>query len=647
MHEPGYDDEDGYELWLRYGHLDTDAIGGWTVLGDHASAEVCRAELRRAGLDEGPGGFVVGTRAELAAAGIAAPGDDLGDEGHAISGTADGLTVTADSPAALVCGTFHLLRLLQTHAELPARGTTIAEQPAYARRVLAHWDNLDGSIERGYSGTSLWRWDELPGELDPRYTDYARACASIGLNGTCLNNVNSDARILSADYLAKAAALADVFRPYGLRVWLAPAWSSPMQLDGLATADPGDPAVQAWWAAKADEIYALIPDFAGFQVKADSEGQPGPHTYGADHATGANALARALAPHGGTVLWRAFVYDTSVDADRAKCAYEEFTPLDGRFEPNVLLQVKNGPIDFQPREPFHPLFGAMARTPMALELQVTQEYLGHSTHLVHLGGMWEEILGADTYAHGAGSPVATMVGAIVGVANTGSDRNWCGHHLAQANWYTFGRLATDPHLSAEQLADEWIRMTWPASDGVGESIAGMMATSWPACVDYTTPLGLHHLSSEGVHYGPQPDLSSAAREDWNNTYFHRADSRGLGFDRSSTGSGATAQYHSPLRERFDRLATCPEELLLWFHHVAWDHRLSSGRTLIDELALRYARGVDAVAGMLVTWRALAARIDDARHAHVLARLEQQLTDAAEWRDVCTAYFRSFATGDTA
>jgi alpha-glucuronidase len=400
-----------------------------------------------------------------------------------------------------------------------------------------------------------------------------------------------------------------------------------------------------------DEIYRLIPDFGGFQVKADSEGQPGPRDYGANHDDGANMLAEALEPHGGTLLWRAFVYDMTIDADRAKCAYKEFVPLDGKFRPNVLVQVKNGPIDFQPREPFHPLFGAMEQTPLALELQITQEYLGQSIDLVYLAPMWKEIFDSDTYAKGPGSTVARVVdgsvyghstSTIVGVANTGSERNWCGHHFAQANWYAFGRLAWDHKLSEETIADEWARATWSNTQLVLDSLKTMMLGSWQAAIDYMTPLGLHHMMQEGHHYGPDPAFNAAERKDWNNVYYHRADTAGVGFDRSSTGSNAVSQYHSPLREQFDNLDTCPETSLLWFHHVPWEHRLRSGRTLWEELQQRYNEGVVFVEKMHSTWQSLQTEIDPQRHEHVSERLTQQLENARLWREVCVNYFGQFA-----
>lgn len=670
--------EDGYELWLRYRKVDDAerliqyraALGSVVVLGEGATAEIIRSELAQALpalLDtaapismQTPDGnvLVVGTADALVALGVTLPQaqrDAVGEEGFLIrthpAGTHTWTVVTANAETAVLTGVFHFLRLLQTHQDIGA--LDIASRPRIRQRIHTHWDNLDGSIERGYAGKSLWQWNDLPDVIDPRYHDYARACASIGLNGVCLNNVNAKAKSLTTDYLHKTAVLADLFRPYGIRVYLSAFFSAPMQLGGLKTSDPRDPTVAAWWRDKADEIYRLIPDFGGFQVKANSEGQPGPQNYGANHDDGANMLAEALAPHGGTVLWRAFVYDVTVDPDRAKCAYKEFVPLDGRFRPNVFVQAKNGPIDFQPREPFHPLFGALEKTPLALEFQVTQEYLGQSIHLVYLGGMWKEILDADTYAKGLGSTVARVTdgsvfghdaSCIIAVANTGSDRNWCGHHFSQANWYAYGRLAWDYALSEADIADEWIRATWSNDSQVVEPLKAMMLGSWPACIDYMTPLGLHHIMQEGHHYGPDPGFDSAPRPDWNCVYYHRADAEGLGFDRSSTGSQATAQYHSPLREQFDSLETCPEKYLLWFHHVPWDHQMQSERTLWEELQHRYDEGVAFVEAMVRTWQDVQPHIDPQRHAHVSERLTRQLENARLWREVCVDYFGQFAEG---
>jgi alpha-glucuronidase len=680
--------EDGYDLWLRYRQVDDPArlaqyravIHSVAVPGADATSDLIRSELTRAlpallgretpiARRAAEGAVLMGTAAELADSGVAPPSagnyHELGDEGFLIRRTTPGdkLVISGNTGPAVLAGAFHFLRLLQTHEDIGVLDLT--SRPRIRRRILAHWDNLDGSIERGYAGRSLWRWDELPAKTHPRYQDYARACASIGINGVCLNNVNANARSLTGEYLEKTAALADIFRPYGIRVYLAPDFAAPIRLGGLSTSDPRDPHVAAWWKRKTDEIYSLIPDFGGFQVKANSEGRSGPQDYGATHADGANMLADALAPHGrrslqggrrsshedGLVFWRAFVYDVTVDADRAKCAYKEFMPLDGAFRSNVFVQVKNGPIDFQPREPFHPLFGAMRQTPLALEVQITQEYLGQSTHLVYLGGMWQEILESDTYSHGPGSTVARAVdgslydraaSCILGVANTGSDRNWCGHHFAPANWYAFGRLAWDHGLSADAVADEWVRMTWSNDPSVVAEIKALMRGSWDACINYMTPLGLHHLMQEGHHYGPDPGFNHAPRPDWNNVYFHRADAEGVGFDRSSAGSDAVSQYHSPLREQLDDLGTCPEELLLWFHHVPWNHRLQSGKTLWQELQARYDAGVARAEQMRDAWQGLRSGVDPQRHEHVSRRLEQQIANARLWRQVCVDYFGQFA-----
>jgi len=580
---------------------------------------------------------------------------EMGDEGFLIRQHNEGsnILITSNSNTAVITGVFHFLRLLQTHQDI--QNIDIVNSPQIRRRLLCHWDNIDGTIERGYAGWSLWKWDELPGTIDPRYRDYARACASVGLNGTILNNVNSQAEILSTEYLVKIAALADVFRPYGIKIYLSPPFNAPVQLGGLKTGDPRDPDVIRWWKEKTDEIYSLIPDFGGFQVKAGSEGQPGPQDFGVNHHDGATMLAEAMRDHNGIVLWRAFVYDTSIDKDRAKCAYKEFAPLDGRFGSGVFVQVKNGPVDFQPREPFHPLFGAMPKTPLALELQITQEYLGQAVHLVYLASMWKEVLDVDTFARGAGSTVAGVVegslygntdSAIVGVSNTGSDRNWCGHHFAQANWYAFGRLAWDHRLSSEAIGEEWIRMTWSNDPAIVESIKTMMLGSWEACVDYMTPLGLHHIMREGHHYGPDPAFNSAAREDWNSVYYHRTNKEGLGFDRSSTGSNAVEQYFSPLREEYNNVGTCPEKYLLWFHHVSWDYHLRSGRTLFEELQDHYDSGMEYVTEMRKIWERLRDKIDSQRFEHVRNKLKEQEQNARLWRDVCVEYFRQFTEPDS-
>jgi alpha-glucuronidase len=413
-----------------------------------------------------------------------------------------------------------------------------------------------------------------------------------------------------------------------------------MEIGGLKTADPLDPKVRAWWRAKAEEIYRQVPDFGGFLVKANSEGQPGPQDYKRSHADGANMLADALAPHGGIVMWRAFVYSASAEQDRAKQAYEEFKPLDGKFRPNVVVQVKNGPIDFQPREPFHPLFGAMPNTPLAMEVQITKEYLGFATHLAWLGTMWEEALGADTFARGPGTTVAATLAAMAGVANVGTDRNWSGSQFDQGNWYAFGRLAWNPDARAPAVAEEWTRMTWGNDPRLVRPIVSMMMASRQAVVDYMTPLGLHHLMATGHHYGPGPWVSNLGRPDWNPTYYHRADAAGIGFDRTVRGSNAVSQYAPEVARRFGSLSEVPDDYLLWFHRVPWDHRLRSGRTLWDELVARYTKGVEQVRSMRQTWASLAPRIDAERHTEVAAFLAIQEREAQWWRDAAIAYFQS-------
>lgn len=667
--------EDGYRLWLRYDPLPkamSDAyrarVTAINVSGKSATLDAIRTELIDgcAGLFGSPvpiadaidrdGAVIVGTpqssplvarlkwERELA---------ELGPEGFRIRSVKLGghtVTVIASSgePGALY-GAFHFLRLMQTRQ--PLNHLDVSQKPRLQRRILDHWDNLDGSIERGYGGQSLWNWKALPETIDPRLRDYARANASVGINGSVLNNVNANAQFLTAEYLRKVAAIADVFRAYGVRVYLSARFSAPIELGGLKTADPLDPDVLAWWKKKADEIYTLIPDFGGFVVKANSEGQPGPRTYNRNHVDGANMLATALAPHQGIVMWRAFVYDMKPDYDRAGAAYDNLQPFDGRFAPNVLLQVKNGPIDFQPREPFHPLFGGMPKTQLMPEFQLTQEYLGFSNHLVFLAAMWREVLDSDTYAKGAGSTVTKVADGslyhqrltgLAGVANTGSDRNWTGHIMTQSNWYGFGRLAWNPDLASQQIADEWIRMTLTNDAKAVAIITRIMLESHEALVDYMTPLGLHHIMWGGHHYGPAPWWDTEKRDDWNPVYYHRADARGLGFDRTPTGSNSVSQYHRAVRDQFASLSTCPEKYLLWFHHVPWDYPMRSGRTMWDELALHYQRGVDWMRATRKAWDALAGVIDSERHRAVAKKLAIQERDAIYWRDACLLYFQTFS-----
>lgn len=649
--------EDGYDLWLRYRPVDgAAAVGEVTVLGDSPTLRAARAELER-GLAGLRGGAPASTRAALLAGTAASPQiaalklplQRVGPEGYVIrSLQVDGRPTTviaANSDVGVLYGAFHVLRLVQTRQ--PVGKLDIAAKPAVKLRVLNHWDNLDRSVERGYAGQSIWDWWKLPDYKDPRYVDYARANASLGINGSVLNNVNAKADSLTQPYLEKAAAVAEVLRPYGIKVYLSARFSAPKEIGGLPTADPLDPAVRAWWKTKADEIYRTIPDFGGFLVKANSEGQPGPQDYGRSHADGANMLAEALAPHGGVVMWRAFVYSHEQPEDRIKQAWSEFTPLDGKFAQNVIVQVKNGPLDFQPREPFHPLFGSMPKTPLMMEFQITKEYLGFATHLVYQGPLWEEVLQADTWRGGKGSTVAKVIAAgapgegltgMAGVANIGADRNWSGSHFDQANWYAFGRLAWDPNLSAAAIADEWIRMTFSNDPALVKPVGDMMAASRETMVDYMTPLGLHHIMGRSHHYGPGPWVTGGERADWTSVYYHRASPEGIGFDRMATGSNAVAQY----APQAGKALSGDERFLLWFHRVPWDHRVASGRTLWDELVVRYSRGVDDVKATRRTWAAMAPHVDAERHAEVAAYLAVQEREAQWWRDACIAYFQTFS-----
>jgi alpha-glucuronidase len=506
-------------------------------------------------------------------------------------------------------------------------------------------------VERGYAGLSIWNWHNLPLDTDDRFIDYARLSASIGINGTVLNNVNANAIFLTRPWLEKVKAIAQVLRPYGLKVYLSARFSSPIELGGLKTADPLDPLVKQWWEEKVNEIYSLVPDFGGFLVKANSEGQPGPQNYGRSHADGANMLADALAPHKGVVIWRAFVYSNEVKDDRHKQAFNEFVPLDGKFRPNVLLQVKNGPIDFMPREPFHPLFGAMPHTPMMMEFQLTQEYLGQGTHLVYLAPLFKECLSSDTYSKGAGSTVAKVIdgsleghsiSGMAGVSNIGNEINWTGHPFAQANWYALGRLSWDHELSSEQIAGEWIRMSFTNDDSFVKAVQRLMLSSREILVEYMNPLGLHHIMATGHHYGPAPWVSNLQRPEWNPVYYHRADSSGIGFDRTSTGSNALAQYQEAAAAKWKDLANCDERYLLWFHHVSWDHRLRSGRTLWEELCHEYSSGVDSVRWMKRVWSEQQHKVDKQRHHKVSMLLEIQEKEAMWWRNACLLYFQQFA-----
>jgi alpha-glucuronidase len=665
--------EDGYKLWLRYAPLGATAASYRQTIRQivvEGALEGTRAIIR----DELTNGIgsMLGAAVPFAQGGVAegavvagtpasspairglnwtADLDAAGAEGYVIRSARIAnrpvIAIASNTDLGALYGTFHFLRLLQTGQSITP--LNVAEKPRVQIRMINHWDNLNGSIERGYAGGSLWQWNELPGTVSPRYADYARANASIGLNGAAINNVNAsgqNAPLLRTEYLQKVATIATAFRPYGVRMYLSANFAAPEQVGGLKTADPLAPEVIAWWKAKVDEIYALIPDFGGFLVKANSEGQPGPKTYNRTHAEGANLLADAVAPHKGNIIWRAFIYDEDVDPDRAKRAYIEFMKLEGQFRPNVLVQIKNGAIDFMPREPFHPLFGALVRTPAMAEIQATQEYLGQAKHLVYLGTMWEEFLQSDTHAKGPGSTVAKVlegqvhpyrVTGIASVANPGLDRNWTGHHFSQSNWYASGRLAWNPELPARQIAEEWTRMTFSNDPKTVQTITELMMGSRETFVNYTMPLGLHHLIG-GNHYAPMPQNARAQRADWTATYYHQATAEAIGFDRTMKGNGATGQYFPPVRDLFDNVQTCPEIYLLWFHRLPWTYKMKSGKTLWAEMCGKYYLGVRQAEAMQKTWQSLAGQVDPQRHKEVADRLQIQVTDATAWRDQILGYF---------
>ncbi len=656
--------DDGYRLWLKYDRVADAAVRQQYLRSAQFIASSSTTPTLRAAsgeLQRGLSGLLGQAVPVVATAGsrtggvvlrvdaqASASGQPLKAEGYRIFSEKNNLVVTGRTERAVLYGAFALLRQVQTRQ--PLVGLSICSNPRIGYRMLNHWDNQNGTIERGYAGSSIWQWYQLPEGLDARYTDYARANASIGINGVVVNNVNASARYLTAEYIGKVAALAGVLRPYGQRVYLSVFWAAPKVIGGLNSADPLDPQVKQWWAAKSEELYKAIPDFGGFLVKANSEGEPGPQDYNRTHADGANMLAQSLGSHDGIVMWRAFVYKAGT-ADRFKQAYEEFQPLDGKFDPKVLVQVKNGPIDFMAREPFHPLFGAMPKTPLVLEVQLTQEYLGFATHLVYLGPLIKEVLEADTYAKGPGSTVAKVVdgtvdnhalSGIAGVANIGSDRNWTGNPMGQANWYAFGRLAWDHTLSPTAIAREWTRMTLTTEPAAVQTITNVLNKSRNIYVRYTVPLGLHHIMGESIHYGPQPWLAKAGRPDWTAVYYHKADSLGLGFDRTAMGSNALTLYKPEVQQQWGNAQTCPLDYLLWFHHVGWNQRLSTGRTLWNELATRYYTGADSVLWLQKQWAQVQPQIDPALHADVAARLQTQRKEALWWRDACVLYFQSFA-----
>lgn len=665
--------EDGYKLWMRYEPI-TDVqqkkclntlMETIVIEGTSPTLGIIRDEIRRAAqgmLGKVPnftnnstanGSLIIGmpttgTSGIFNTIAVKNKLNSLGLEGYFIDyityKNKKYLVIGANTPFGALYGTFHLLRLLQS-TKYKTWGPVV-ESPKIKQRMLNHWDNLDRTVERGYAGFSIWDWHKLPNYIDPRYIDYARANASIGINGTVLTNVNANAVVLTPEYLKKVAALANVFRPYGIKVYLTARFSAPMDIGGLSTADPLVPEVRKWWKNKIDEIYTHVPDFGGFLIKANSEGQPGPQNYGRSHADGANMFAEALAPHKGIVLWRAFVYSHEIDEDRAKQANSEFVPLDGMFLPNVVLQVKNGPIDFQPREPFHPLFGAMPKTTLAVEFQITQEYLGQDTHLAYLAPMFKETLDTDTFSPKEGATVAKIVAGslqsvIAGVANIGTDRNWTGHPFGQVNWYAFGRLAWDHQLTSESIAEEWIGLTFGHDSSISKTLTDLMMVSRETVVNYMTPLGLHHIMGRNHHYGPGPWVNSG-RPDWTSTYYHKADSLGIGFDRTASGSNALSLYSKEIEEPYSDPKTCPEPYLLWFHHLPWDYQMSSGNTLWKELCLKYDEGVRSSTRMKEAWKKTKNKIDGERYEHVLALLQIQESEAKWWRNACLLYFQQFS-----
>ena len=567
-------------------------------------------------------------------------------------------TITASNPIGLLYGAYELIRLQNTDAYNTGSGNQQnfskaideTEKPQVGLRILNHWDNLDGSIERGYAGKSIFKWEEIKlgkngkggsisKSLHDRLITYARANASLGINGSVLNNVNASPKMMTAEYINKVKVIANILRPYGIRVYLSINFASPMALGYTKTADPLDKKVQQWWKKKAKEIYAAIPDFGGFLVKANSEGQPGPGDYHRTHADGANMLADAVKPYGGIIMWRSFVYGANHKGeDRVKQAVSEFKGMDGKFRDNVILQSKNGPLDFQPREPYAPIFDNIKQTPQIAELQITQEYLGQSKHLTYLAPMWKEFFGFVNPDR--------LVG-ISGVANIGDDANWCGHPFSQANWYAFGRLAWNPSLTAEEIAHEWLVQTYENQDErFTKPVEMMMMTSREACVNYMMPLGLHHIFKFDHHYGPEPDGFIASYPlEWCPVYYHKADVQGVGFDRSSKGTDAVGQYPEPYRSQYDNIETCPEEYLLWFHHVAWDYKMKSGSTLWQELCMKYNMGVAMVEVYRDYWHTSAKQYmkgHEQEWQHTDSLLNVQLENAKEWRNTCLKYFQTFS-----
>lgn len=653
--------DDGYRLWLKYDLIKDAGKREAYARSAQFIAVSGNSPVLKAASDElknGLQGLLGKSVPVLANAGNRTGGiilavtntglPTLNAEGYQIKSQLNNIVISGKTESAVLYGAFALLRQLQTLQ--PVANLSLTSSPKVRYRMLNHWDNPNATIERGYAGESLWKWYELPERLDPRYRDYARANASLGINATVVNNVNASSRFLTTEYLHKVAALAGVFRQYGIRVYLSIYFPAPKTIGGLKTADPLDPEVRKWWADKTKEIYSLIPDFGGFLVKANSEGEPGPQDYGRNHADGANMLAEALKPYDGIVLWRAFVYKADPKADRFKAALEEFGDLDGKFDKKVIVQVKNGPIDFQPREPFSPLFGKMPKTPLAVEFQITQEYLGFATHMVYEAPLFKECLESDTYAKGKGTTVAKVVDgsafgyeltAMAGVANTGSDRNWTGHPMAQANWYAFGRLAWDHTLSSETIANEWVSMTLTTEPKAVKPITDMMLKSRDIYVNYNTPMGLSRPWT-GVHFAPEPWQNRSPRPDWTAVYYHRADSVGIGFDRTAKGSDALSQYAPAVQPQWNNPETCPLPYLLWFHHVAWMKKLSTGRSLWDELCTHFYTGADSVIWMQKQWNQVKNEIDPETYTNVAARLQTQHKEAIWWRDAWVLYLQEYA-----
>lgn len=641
---------DGSQLWLGKQYANSEEV--ISQLPDDATAKIAKQELENnwrgknvelkidKSLNLGEGYNIYARPAQQ--------GDNIQYEA----------TITASNPIGLLYGAYELIRLQNTDAYNTGSGNQQnfskaideTEKPKVGLRILNHWDNLDGSIERGYAGKSIFKWEEIKlgkngkggsisKSLHDRLITYARANASLGINGSVLNNVNASPKMMTAEYINKVKVIANILRPYGIRVYLSINFASPMALGYTKTADPLDKKVQQWWKKKAKEIYATIPDFGGFLVKANSEGQPGPGDYHRTHADGANMLADAVKPYGGIIMWRSFVYGANHKGeDRVKQAVSEFKGMDGKFRDNVILQSKNGPLDFQPREPYAPIFDNIKQTPQIAELQITQEYLGQSKHLTYLAPMWKEFFGFVNPDR--------LVG-ISGVANIGDDANWCGHPFSQANWYAFGRLAWNPSLTAEEIAHEWLVQTYENQDEkFTKPVEMMMMTSREACVNYMMPLGLHHIFKFDHHYGPEPDGFIASYPlEWCPVYYHKADAQGVGFDRSSKGTDAVGQYPEPYRSLYDNIETCPEEYLLWFHHVPWTYKMKSGSTLWQELCMKYNMGVAMVEVYRDFWHTSAKQYmkgHEQEWQHTDSLLNVQLENAKEWRNTCLKYFQTFS-----